>query len=261
MHATMEPGHKVVSREEWLAARKAHLAEEKALTRQRDELARRRRELPWVRVEKDYVFDTPAGRRTLADLFEGRGQLVVYHFMFAPEWSQGCKSCSLLADHYDPAVVHLKHRDVTMVTVSRAPLEKLLAFQRRMGWKFPWVSSLDSDFNRDFHVSFTAEELERGKVAYNFDLTAFPIAEAPGISVFVKDGEGNIFHTYSSYARGLDMLLGVYNLLDLVPKGRDEDGIEGMSWVRHHDRYGDPAFVDPWREQPVRRAGAGKERP
>ena len=267
MQATLTPGHKVVSQDEWLAARKAHLAEEKALTRQRDELARRRRELPWVKVEKDYVFDTPAGRRSLAELFDGRSQLIVYHFMFAPEWSQGCKSCSLLADHYDPAVVHLKHRDVTMVMVSRAPLEKIQAFQRRMGWKFPWASSLESDFNRDFGVSFTPEELESGTGTYNFNRKPYPIVELPGISVFVKDGEGNIFHTYSSYARGLDILIGVYNLLDLVPKGRDEENFPGMSWVRHHDRYDDPAFVDPWLEKPpqaasrARPASPGKGQP
>ncbi len=260
MHATLAPGHKparrVVSREEWLAARKAHLAEEKALTRQRDELARRRRELPWVKVEKEYVFDTPAGKRTLAELFDGRGQLIVYHFMFAPEWSQGCKSCSLLADHYDPAVVHLKHRDVTMVTVSRAPLEKIEAFKKRMGWQFTWASSQDSEFNRDFQVSFTPEELESGNATYNFNRKPYPIVELPGISVFCKDGDGNIFHTYSSYARGLDILIGVYNLLDLVPKGRDEDDFPGMSWVRHHDRYGDKTFVDPWVESPARPASA-----
>ena len=257
MHATLSPNHKVVSRDEWLAARKAHLAEEKALTRQRDELARRRRELPWVKVEKNYVFDTPTGKKPLADLFDGRSQLIVYHFMFAPEWTQGCKSCSLLADHYNPAVVHLEHRDTTMVTVSRAPLEKISKFKQRMGWSFNWVSSHDSDFNRDFQVSFTPEELESGTATYNFVGKPYPIVELPGISVFYKDADGNVFHTYSSYARGLDILLGVYNLLDMVPKGRDEDGTEGMAWVRHHDRYGDKTFVDPWMERPARPARAG----
>lgn len=257
MHATLATNHKVVSRDEWLAARKAHLAEEKALTRQRDELARRRRELPWVKVEKNYVFDTPVGKRSLADLFEGRSQLVVYHFMFAPEWTQGCKSCSLLADHYNPATVHLEHRDVTMVTVSRAPLEKITPFKQRMGWTFAWVSSSETDFNRDFQVSFTPEELESGTATYNFVSKPYPIVELPGISVFYKDDEGNIFHTYSSYARGLDILLGVYNLLDMVPKGRDEEGSSGMSWVRHHDRYGAKDFVDPWIERPARPARAG----
>jgi predicted dithiol-disulfide oxidoreductase (DUF899 family) len=250
---------KVVSRDEWLAARKAHLAEEKAFTRQRDELSRRRRELPWVKVDKQYTFDTPAGRRTLAELFDGRSQLVVYHFMFAPEWTQGCKSCSLLADHYNPAVVHLEHRDVTMVTVSRAPLDKIQAFRQRMGWSFTWVSSADSDFNRDFNVSFTPEELESGTATYNFGGKPYPIVELPGISVFSKDADGNIFHTYSSYARGLDILIGVYNLLDMVPKGRDEDGLPGMAWVRHHDRYDNKPFLDPWVERPARPANAPKE--
>lgn len=251
---------RIVSRDEWLAARKAHLAEEKALTRQRDELSRRRRELPWVRVEKDYVFDTPQGKRSLAELFAGRSQLVVYHFMFAPEWTQGCKSCSLLADHYNPAIVHLEHRDVTMVTVSKAPMEKIASFKRRMGWTFTWVSSHDSDFNRDFAVSFTPEELESGNATYNFDRRPYPIVELPGISVFCRDGEGHVYHTYSSYARGLDILLGVYNILDMVPRGRDEENAPGMSWVRHHDRYGDgKPFVDPWVERPARAATPAKE--
>ena len=244
----------VVSRDEWLAARKAHLAEEKDLTRRRDKLSRRRRELPWVKVEKNYVFDTPAGKRSLADLFEGRSQLVVYHFMFAPEWTQGCKSCSLLADHYNPATVHLEHRDVSMVTVSKAPLEKIAPFKQRMGWTFNWVSSHDSDFNRDFQVTFTPEELESGTATYNFNRQPYPIVELPGISVFYKDADGSIFHTYSSYARGLDILLGVYNILDMVPKGRDEDEAPGMAWVRHHDRYDGKPFQDPWVERPPRPA-------
>jgi predicted dithiol-disulfide oxidoreductase (DUF899 family) len=241
--------HKIASHDEWIAARKELLAKEKEFTRQRDELSRQRRELPWVRVKKQYVFDGPDGKETLADLFDGRNQLIVYHFMFDPEWSQGCKSCSLLADHYNPAIVHLNHRDVSMVTVSRAPLEKLLAFRQRMGWTFKWVSSFGNDFNRDFHVSFTAEELNRKTTNYNYDVNPFPVAEAPGISVFFKGDEGNVFHTYSSYARGLDILIGAYNLLDLVPKGRDEDGMDTMAWVRHHDRYGDTTFVDPWLER------------
>lgn len=175
--------------------------------------------------------------------------------MFDPEWSQGCKSCSFLADHYNPAIVHLKHRDVTMVTVSRAPINKLLAFRERMGWTFKWVSSFDIDFNRDFHVTFTEEEQSRGTTNYNYDVKPFPVAEAPGISVFFKDEAGNIFHTYSSYARGLDIFIGAYNLLDIVPKGRDEDGMPIMGWLRHHDRYGDATFVDPWLE---RSAGSNK---
>jgi predicted dithiol-disulfide oxidoreductase (DUF899 family) len=249
--------HKVVSEAQWTEARKAHLAKEKELTRLRDELSRERRELPWVKVEKDYVFDGPDGPETLADLFAGRGQLVVYHFMFDPAWSQGCKSCSFMADHYDPAVVHLAHRDVTMVTISRAPLEKLSAFRRRMGWSFKWVSSSGNDFGRDFHVSFTEQELESGLAVYNYDRRPYPITELPGLSVFAKDEQGNVFHTYSTYARGLDIFLGTYHLLDIVPKGRDEDGIQGMAWLRHRDRYGDANFVDPWNE----RAAAGASAP
>ena len=255
--------HQVVSREKWIEARRALLADEKRLTHERDAIARRRRELPWVKVEKNYVFDAPGGKRTLAELFGGRSQLVVYHFMFAPEWTQGCKSCSLLADHYNPATVHLEHRDVTMVTVSRAPLAKIAPFKQRMGWTFNWVSSHESDFNRDFQVTFTPEELESGTATYNFDRKPYPIVELPGISVFYKDADGNVFHTYSSYARGLDILIGVYNLLDLVPKGRDEGDAPDMSWVRHHDRYDGKPFVDPWIErppQPVRSNTPAKER-
>ena len=241
--------HKITSHAEWIAARKELLAREKEFTRQRDELSRQRRELPWVKVEKNYIFDGPDGKVTIADLFDGRSQLIVYHFMFDPEWSQGCKSCSFLADHYNPAIAHLNHRDVSMVTISRAPIEKLLAFRERMGWTFKWVSSFDNDFNRDFHVTFTEEEQSRGTANYNYEVKPFPVPEAPGISVFFKDEAGNIFHTYSSYARGLDIFIGAYNLLDIVPKGRDEDGIPIMSWLRHHDRYGDTTFVDPWLER------------
>lgn len=243
-------GHQVTSREEWLKVRIALLAKEKELTRQRAELARQRRELPWVKVESDYVFDAPAGKVTLGELFDGRSQLIVYHFMFDPQWSQGCKSCSLVADHYNPAIVHLQHRDVSMVTVSRAPLEKLLAFRDRMGWTFHWVSSFNNTFNRDFNVSFTREELNSGLSIYNYVSPPYPITELPGLSVFYKDDKGGIFHTYSTYARGLDIFLNVYNLLDVVPKGRDEDDAPGMSWVRHHDRYDDKNFVDPWMENP-----------
>ena len=239
--------HEVVSREEWVAIRKKLLKKEKELTRLRDQLSAERRELPWVKVEKNYIFDGPDGKESLSDLFDGRSQLIVYHFMFDPDWSEGCKSCSLLADHYNPAIVHLRHRDVSMVTISRAPLEKLLSFKKRMGWTFKWVSSFAGDFNRDFHVTFTAEELERKAANYNYKSGPFPVSEAPGISVFFKDDEGNIFHTYSSYARGLDIFLGVYNLLDIVPKGRDEGGLRySMEWIRHHDRYGDDTFVDPY---------------
>jgi predicted dithiol-disulfide oxidoreductase (DUF899 family) len=233
----MQP-HKVVSRAEWLAARKAHLAQEKKFSKARDELARQRRELPWVKVEKQFVFDAPGGKESLSDLFAGRNQLIVYHFMFGPGWEQGCPSCSLLADHFDGAVVHLAQRDVTFLAVSRAPLPQIEAFKKRMGWKFKWVSSFENDFNRDYNVSFTKDEMDKGEVYYNYALTKFPSEEAPGASVFAKDAGGTIFHTYSTYGRGLDILIGAYNYLDLVPKGRDEDALPwSMAWVRHHDRY------------------------
>jgi predicted dithiol-disulfide oxidoreductase (DUF899 family) len=237
--------NRIVSRDEWLAARRQHLSKEKEFTRLRDELSRQRRELPWVRVEKRYVFDGPDGQETLADLFDGRSQLIVVHFMFGPGWEEGCKSCSFRADHLDGALVHLAHRDVTLVVVSRAPLPQIEAFKKRMGWRFKWVSSYETDFNFDFHVSFTKEEIAQGKVYYNYDMREFPTEEAPGTSVFYKDGSGDIFHTYSCYARGGDMLIGAYHYLDLVPKGRDEDALAfTMAWVRHHDRYGDDYFVD-----------------
>ncbi len=234
------PSHKVVSREEWLKARKAHLAREKEFTRLRDKLSAERRDLPWVKVEKNYVFDAPKGKETLAELFDGRSQLIVYHFMFGPGWEQGCPSCSFLADHIDGSVVHLAHRDVTALAVSRAPLPQIEAFKKRMGWRFKWVSSYGNDFNFDYHVSFTKDEMAKDKVYYNYEMTEFDSEEAPGTSAFYKDGTGDIFHTYSSYARGLDMLVGAYNYLDLVPKGRDEEELPWtMAWVRHHDRYGD----------------------
>ncbi|HVT16258.1 MAG TPA: thioredoxin family protein [Thermoanaerobaculia bacterium] len=229
---------RVVSPAEWLEARKDLLAKEKDFSRRRDALSAERRELPWVRVEKEYVFDSPGGKETLGDLFDGRSQLIVYHFMFGPGWDQGCPSCSLLADHLDGAAVHLAQRDVTLVVVSRAPLPQIEAFKKRMGWRFKWVSSHGSDFNRDYHVSFTKEELASGKVFYNYGASDFPSEEAPGTSVFYRDEAGAIFHTYSSYARGLDVLIGAYNYLDLVPKGRDEESLPyTMAWVRHHDRY------------------------
>ena len=241
--------NKVVSRAEWLEARKALLAREKAFTRQRDEMSREVRALPWVKVEKNYVFDGPAGKASLADLFEGRGQLIVYHFMFDPEWSQGCKSCSFVADHYNPLLIHLAHRDVSFATVAKAPIVKIEAFKKRMGWTFPWVSSFGSDFGRDFHVSFTDEELKSGMAEYNYKNEIYPIRELPGLSVFMKDQRGNIFHTYSTYARGLDIFLGTYHYLDIVPKGRDEEEGAGMNWLRHRDRYDDKNFVDPWLEK------------
>jgi predicted dithiol-disulfide oxidoreductase (DUF899 family) len=231
--------HRVVAQEEWLAARKQLLRKEKEFTRFRDQLSAERRELPWVRVEKEYVFDAPGGKETLADLFDGRSQLMVYHFMFGPGWEQGCPSCSFVSDHIDGANWHLPRRDVTLVAVSRAPLSEIEAFKRRMGWRFTWVSSYGSDFNYDFHVSFTKDQLAQGKVEYNYD-TVEGYDELPGLSVFYKDENGAVFHTYSAYARGLDMLIGAYNYLDLAPKGRDEAALPStMEWVRHHDRYGD----------------------
>ena len=232
--------HRVVSQEEWLAARKQLLSKEKEFTRLRDRLSAERRELPWVRVDKQYVFDGPDGKETLADLFDGRSQLLVYHFMFGPGWEQGCPSCSFVSDHIDGANWHLPHRDVTLLAVSRAPLAEIEAFKQRMGWRFKWVSSYDNDFNHDFHVSFTPDEMARGEVYYNYTMTEFPSEEAPGLSAFYKDPSGAVFHTYSAYARGLDMLVGAYNYLDLAPKGRDEAELPWtMAWVRHHDRYGD----------------------
>jgi predicted dithiol-disulfide oxidoreductase (DUF899 family) len=246
------PDHKIVSQDEWITARREHLAKEKEFTRLRDQLSRERRELPWVRVDKTYVFDGPRGPETLADLFDGRSQLIVQHFMFDPSWDEGCKSCSFWVDNFNDIVVHLNHRDVTMVLVSKAPFEVLESYRKRMGWSIKWVSSLNTDFNRDYQVSFTDAEREQGRAYYNFAAGSFPAPEAPGISVFCKDAEGAVFHTYSCYARGLDMLNGAYHLLDLVPKGRDEDGLpSSMAWLRHHDRYED---------QPVRMLG-GLRRP
>ncbi len=236
---------KIGSRAEWLAARKKLLAREKQLTRERDAIAAERRNLPWVKVEKQYVFDSPSGKKTLADLFEGRNQLIVYHFMFGPDWQEGCPSCSFIMDHIDGALVHLAQRDVSFAAISRAPLSKIEAFKKRMGWRFTWVSSYGTDFNYDHRVSFTQEEIAKGKVDYNFDLVEFPSAEAPGISVFYKDKAGSVFHTYSCYARGTEVGLTTYSYLDLVPKGRDEDGLAfTMSWVRHHDRYADGYLAD-----------------
>ncbi len=240
----MQP-HKIVSPEEWLVARKAHLAKEKELTRLRDQLAAERRELPWVRVEKAYVFEGPDGKQTLAELFAGKSQLIVYHFMLGPDWEEGCKSCSFVADHFDGAIPHLKARDVTLVVVSRAPLERIEAFQRRMGWRFKWLSSHGSDFNFDFNVSFRPEE-KGGEVLYNYRRDEYPGEEMPGVSAFFKDADGSVFHSYSAYARGLDILVGAYNLLDMAPKGRDEANEPWtMAWVRHHDRYQDEGPARP----------------
>jgi predicted dithiol-disulfide oxidoreductase (DUF899 family) len=239
---------RVATPSEWLAARKELLIKEKNFTRQRDALSAERRKLPWVRVEKQYVFETPAGKETLADLFAGKSQLILYHFMFGPGWVEGCPSCSLLGDSIDGAAVHLAHRDVTLLVASRAPISQIEAFRKRMGWRFRWVSSYGSDFNYDYHVSFTKDDMAKGKVYYNYDATGFPSEEAPGLSVFYKDGNGDVFQTYSCYARGLEPLLGVYNYLDLAPKGRDEDGLTyAMAWVRHHDKYADGQLVDATR--------------
>jgi predicted dithiol-disulfide oxidoreductase (DUF899 family) len=240
----MEP-HEIVSHDEWIAARKAHLAEEKTFTRARDALNRKRRELPWEKVGKAYAFDGAGGEETLANLFGGKSQLIVYHFMFGPDWEEGCPSCSLIADHFDGAVVHLAQRDVALAVVSRAPLDQIEKFKRRMGWHFNWVSSFGDDFNFDYQVSATPEEKAKGIAAYNYEVTTFPSDERPGTSVFYKNAAGEIFHTYSSYGRGLDILIGAYNLLDLAPRGRDEAGLSyGMAWVRHHDKY-EGAIIDP----------------
>ena len=234
-----DTNHPVVSREEWLAARIAFLAKEKEFTRLRDELGRQRRALPWVKVDKPYVFDGPAGKETLADLFGKRSQLVVYHFMFSPDWDAGCKSCSFWADNFNGIGVHLAARDVSMVAISHAPLAKLAAFQKRMGWGFKWLSSFGSDFNFDYGVSFTPEMLRGEGAPYNYTKRETRQTELPGVSVFAKTPDG-VFHTYSTYTRGIDLLNAAYNYLDLVPKGRDEDALDfTQAWVRYHDAYED----------------------
>ena len=241
----MEP-HKVVSHDEWIAARKAYLVDEKAFSKTRDALAKKRRELPWEKVDKTYTFEGPDGKETLAELFGGKSQLIIYHFMLGPGWEAGCPSCSLIADHFDGAVIHLAQRDVAFAVVSRAPSQEIETFKRRMGWQFKWVSSLGSDFNFDYQVSLTPQEKASGKVLYNYEIIEqFPSDERPGASVFFKDAAGEVFHTYSTYGRGLDILIGAYNLLDLAPKGRDEASLAwSRAWVRHHDRY-ERAAVHP----------------
>jgi predicted dithiol-disulfide oxidoreductase (DUF899 family) len=229
--------HPVVTREDWLAARKALLAKEKEFTRLRDQLSEERRRLPWVKVEKAYRFDGPRGEERLADLFEGRSQLAVYHFMFGPDWDAGCPHCSFWADQFNDIIVHLNQRDVTMVAVSRAPRAKLAAYQERMGWGFKWLSSGDTDFNFDFGVSFPAEAVARKSAFYNYAMQDPGMSDREGVSVFYRDAAGTVFHTYSAYARGIDMLNATYHYLDLVPKGRDE-GDRGQFWVRRHDEYG-----------------------
>ena len=230
--------NQVVSREEWLKARLELLAAEKEFTHQRDALTRRRMAMPWERVEKSYQFEGPNGALSLADLFDGRSQLIVYHFMFAPDWEEGSKPCSFWADNFDGIPIHLNHRDVTFAVVSRAPFAKINAYKKRMGWSFPWVSSYGSDFNFDYHVSFTPDEIAAGKAYYNYGVRPIDVSDEQGISVFYKNESVEVFHTYSCHGRGIDMLNGAYHYLDLVPKGRDEDGLEfSMEWVRRHDQY------------------------
>jgi predicted dithiol-disulfide oxidoreductase (DUF899 family) len=233
----MQP-HQIVSREEWIEARKAHLAREKELTQARDRLNAERRELPWVKVDKPYLFDGPRGRQALGDLFAGRSQLVVQHFMFAPDWNEGCKSCSFWADGFERMIPHLAARDTTLVAISRAPHPKLDAFKARMGWTFDWLSSEGSDFNYDYAVSFTPEQIKSGAKTYNFETSGFGVEDAPGISVFYRNEAGEIFHTYSCFARGLDMMNAAYHYLDLTPLGRHEEGLPyPMDWLRLRDQY------------------------
>ena len=228
--------NKVVSREVWVKARKALLAKEKAYTRERDRLAAARRALPWEAVTKEYLFEGPDGRQSLPELFAGRSQLVIYHFMFGPDWDAGCPHCSRWADSFDRPIVHLNQRDVTMVAVSRAPYAKLSAYQRRMGWSFKWLSSFGGDFNFDFNVSFRPEEMKKKKAFYNFAVQNPDVDEREGVSVFFKDAKGKVFRTYSTYARGIEPFNVEYHYLDVVPKGRDERG-RGPYWVRRHDEY------------------------
>lgn len=225
---------KVVTREDWLEARKAHLEREKELTRLQEQVMTERRQLPWVRIEKDYRFDSEQGLKSLLDLFEGRSQLIVYHFMFAPGWQEGCDGCSFLADHFDGPNRHLKHHDVSLVAISRAPLAEFRPFKRRMGWHFDWVSSHGSNFNYDFGASFTPEQVAQGEPLYNFGTTPYLAEDLHGLSVFVREGDA-VFHSYSTYARGGDVLLGTHHFLDMTPRGRNEKST--MDWVRLHDRY------------------------
>jgi predicted dithiol-disulfide oxidoreductase (DUF899 family) len=232
--------NKIVSQTEWLAARKALLAKEKQMTHLRDEINAERQALPWVKVEKNYVFDTPAGKKTLAQLFDGRSQLIIYHFMLGPGWTAGCPGCSFLSDHFDGTLPHLEHHDVTLTAVSRAALAEITAYKSRMGWRFPWVSSSESEFNYDFHVSFDKQQIAQGKAEYNFaKLESFDASEEqPGLSAFYKDDSGNVYHTYSSYTRGLEELIGTLMILDRAPKGRNEKST--MDFVRRHDEYETP---------------------
>ena len=231
--------NKIVSKDIWINARKEFLKKEKEFTKLRQQLASERRNLPWVRVDKDYTFESPEGKETLSSLFKDRSQLIVYHFMLGPGWKEGCKSCSFIGDHLKGPNTHLPHRDTTLLVISRAPIGEIQSFKKRMGWDFKWVSSNGNDFNFDFHVSFRPEEIESKKIYYNYSETAFPISEAPGVSVFFKNDAGEIFHTYSSFGRGLENFIGTYDYLDIAPRGRNEQGFveHPMDWVRHHDRY------------------------
>jgi predicted dithiol-disulfide oxidoreductase (DUF899 family) len=231
--------HQVVSQDDWIEARKQHLAREKEFTRLRDQLSAERRALPWVRVDKDYVFEGPDGKATLAELFDGRSQLIVYHFMLGADWEEGCKSCSFWTDNFQGIDVHLAARDVTLLAVSSAPLDRIAKFKTRMGWTHKWVSSAGGEFNHDYQVTFTPEELAHGEVYHNYTWIKTGMTERAGISVFYRDADNTVYHTYSCYSRGLDMLNGAYHYLDLVPKGRDEPGpAPHMTWVRFHDSYG-----------------------
>ncbi|HEU5460766.1 MAG TPA: thioredoxin family protein [Nitrososphaeraceae archaeon] len=231
--------HQIVSKNEWIAARKILLKKEKEFTALRDQISQQRRDLPWVAVDKEYIFDGPNGKETLSELFDGRSQLIVYHFMYDPDWDVGCPSCSFWADNFNGIVLHLNQRDVTMIAVSRAPYNKIDAYKKRLAWDFKWVSSYDTDFNFDYNVSFTKEELEKKEAFYNFTIQDPDVSEQPGVSIFYKNKLNLIFHTYSAYGRGIDILNTAYNYLDLVPKGRDEEGYDfPMAWVRRHDEYG-----------------------
>ena len=230
--------HKIVSETEWTEARRKFLDREKELTQLQEKISEERRALPWVKVTKNYTFDTPQGKKSLSDLFAGNSQLIVYHFMFSPDWKEGCVGCSFLSDHIDGANQHLKHHDVTYVAVSRAPLDKLTAYKKRMGWKFPWVSSEGSDFNYDFHVSFTKDQIAKGEATYNFEPYTGDMEDLHGSSVFIKDSDGAIYHTYSAYARGDERSLGTYMWLDITPNGRNEgEGGNLTNWVKRHDQY------------------------
>jgi predicted dithiol-disulfide oxidoreductase (DUF899 family) len=231
--------HKVVSEKQWLAARKKLLVEEKKFSKLRDKLNQKRRNLPWVKVEKEYIFEGPDGQETLSELFRSKSQLVTYHFMFGPDWDEACAHCSFWADHYDGTQVHLAQRDTTLVVISRAPFDRIKDFQKRMGWHFKWVSSAANDFNFDYHVSFTPDELRNGTAIYNYRPLDMDIDEREGVSAFYKDTKGAIYHTYSSYARGIDMLNTTYHFLDLTAKGRDENPEHTQDWVTYHDKYAD----------------------